>query len=352
MNSLKKSSKLIMAVMIIFSILTASLLISENASAHAPAAIYPTYKDGTLTIYIDHASDDPNRHYIKTVTVSVNRIEVINEAYTSQTVDDEKGKGLVIYSYSVNASEGDVISVTAVCSIEGETAETITIGDGGGKDDPKDDPSDDPKGELFPISGVVTDTKSGDAIVGAIVSVYNQDNKDNFYKTQTEPRGYYEVEVATGDYIISVSMDGYISHREIVTINEYFDYNVKLTPGSDSNGKDIDDSKKDDTVKDGDPDQKSESNQEIGETELLLAAIIGVLVVIVILIALLLRKKKGTTKNGTVKKEKTKKDEWTECPKCGSSIRMGQLSSHLDTVHPKLTKKTKEKMLERVTKRD
>ena len=79
-------------------------------------------------------------HYIKKVTIHVNRVEVLNETYTSQEVDGEKGKGMVVYSYNVTASDGDAISVTAKCSVYGSVTETIKAGeDGGSKDDGKDD---------------------------------------------------------------------------------------------------------------------------------------------------------------------------------------------------------------------
>ena len=248
----KKATILLMVfVLITFSTLAVTLLISENASAHAPAAIYPIHKEGTLTVYIDHPSDEPGTHYIKTVTVFVNRVEVLSETYTSQTVDEEKGKGLVTYSYNVSASDGDVISVTAECSIDGDITETLTVGSSDGKDDPKDYPDkDDP----------------------------TRDDPDNV---------------------------------------------------GDSN-------------KDGD------SSQDNGEIIMLLGAIIGVLVVIAVLVAMLLKKQKGTTEKGATKIDKIKKDEWTSCPKCGSSIKMEKLPAHLDTVHTKLTQKTKNRMIEDV----
>ncbi len=209
-------------------------LISGNVTAHAPTAIYPTYKEDTLTVYIDHPSDEPDKHYIKTVTVLVNDVEYLVESYTTQTVDD--AKGLVTYSYTVVASEGDVISVNAECSIEGDLTGTHTVGSSD-KDDPNDYP-----------------------------------DKD-------------------------------------------------------------------------DPDSVGDSNKDNGEVVLLLGAIIGVLVVIIVLVAMLHKKQKGKTK-----KDNIKKDDWTTCPKCGSSIKMGKLPSHLDTVHTKLTRKTKDKMIDQVTK--
>ena len=270
MKTKKASIILIVAVLISFSTMAVPLFISENASAHAPTAIYLTYKEGTLTVYITHDSDDPDTHYIETVTVLVNDVEYLSETYTSQELSE---KGMVTYSYTVTASDGDVISVTAECSIDGSAAETLTVGEGGGgKDDPKDDPNDYPKDDPNKEYPPKDDPKSEDP-------------------TKEEP---------------------------------------------DNVG---------DTSKDGD---SSQDNENI---IFLLGAIIGVLVVIVVLVGMLLKKQKGTTKKDGTKKDKNKQAEWTACPKCGSSIKMGQLHSHLDTVHPKLSKTAKEKMIDQVTKR-
>jgi hypothetical protein len=265
MKMKKVSIILIVAVFTVFSTLTFSLFTSENASAHAPAALYPTYKEGTLTVYIDHQSDEPTTHYIETVTITVNRVELLSETYTSQTVD-EKGKGMVTYSYTVTASDGDVISVTADCSIDGSITEFLTVGEGDSKDDPKDDPKDYP-------------------------------DKDNYTK---------------------------------------------------------DDPKRDDPSKDGDSDQANNT------TLLLSGAIVGMVVIIIALVAVLrdwgkgrTRKdttRKDTTRKDTTRKNKINKDDWTTCPECGSSLRMGRLHSHLDKVHPEMSKSAKEKMIERITK--
>jgi hypothetical protein len=253
---MKKASILCkVSILIVFSTLVVPLFTFENASAHAPAALYPTYKEGTLTVYIDHPSDEPTTHYIETVTVTVNRVEVLSETYTSQTVDD-KGKGMVTYSYTVTASDGDVISVTAECSIDGSITEFLTVGEGGSKDDPKDDPR-----------------------------------------------------------------------------KDYPDKN---------------------TTKD-DPNQDGDSDKENNTTLLLSGAIVGMLVIIIALVAVLRdwgkgRTRKGITKMDTTRKDKIKKDTWTTCPECGSSLRMGKLHSHLDKVHPEMSKSAKEKIIERITK--
>jgi hypothetical protein len=89
---MKRSEKLrtnkisvIVAMFLLFAIsLLAMFTMTENVSAHAPTAMYLTYKEGTLTVYIDHPSDDHDSHYIETVTVTMNRVEVLSETYTGK----------------------------------------------------------------------------------------------------------------------------------------------------------------------------------------------------------------------------------------------------------------------------
>ena len=54
------------------------------------------------------------------------------------TIDRSGVKGMVTYSYTVSASEGDAISVTAECSLGSSITESFRVGEGG-KDDGKDD---------------------------------------------------------------------------------------------------------------------------------------------------------------------------------------------------------------------
>jgi hypothetical protein len=227
--------------------------------------MYLTYKEGTLTVYIDHASDDPNNHYIETVSVMVNRVETLKETYTTQKADD--AKGMVTYSYAVTATDGDVITVTAECSIDGSIMETLTVGSTDNKDDGKDYP-----------------------------------DKNN-----------------TKDY-------------------------------PDKDGYNKDDPFRKDPTDSGDSDQKGDSNDENGTILILSGAIVGVLVIIIALLVVLRDKKKRPARNESPKKDNTKKDDWTSCPKCGSSIRMGKLNAHLDTVHPKLSTKARERIIDDVKK--
>jgi flagellar basal body-associated protein FliL len=137
----------IIAIVAIFLLIASSLFIifyvTENVSAHPPSKMWLEYDTGSekLIVYIDHESEDPNTHYIETVTVSVNDVEVLNKTYATQELDSEKS--VVMYSYTVAASEGDLIYVTAECSVDGSLSEKLIVDSGGekppGEDDKKDD---------------------------------------------------------------------------------------------------------------------------------------------------------------------------------------------------------------------
>ncbi len=217
---------------LIFSALLTALAflpISGNVRAHSPAAVYPTYKEGMVTVYIDHESAEPDTHYIKKVTIHVNRLEVLNETYTSQKVDDEKGKGMVVYSYNVTASDGDVMAVTVECSVSGSVTGTLTVGEDDGKDEPLRDDTDKDKPE------------------------------------------------------------------------------------------------EDDPAK------------ESGMKSWVLYSIIGAVIAIIVLAVVIRIMLKGTATKG-----KSKDDDWTTCPKCGTDLMVKSLQAHLDTLHSTSSKKGRE----------
>jgi hypothetical protein len=150
------------------------------------------------------------------------------------------------------------------------------------------------------------------------------------------------------------------SDRDVISVTAECNIEGSITEtlivGEDGSSKDNGtDDKKDydkDKTKDEDSDNGVKASQDNENITLLLAAIAGVLIVIIILIALLMRKKKDTskkdiTKKGTTKMDKIKKEEWTSCPKCGTDLMMKDLSTHLNSVHPKSSKTKKEQITRR-----
>ena len=139
--------------------------------------------------------------------------------------------------------------------------------------------------------------------------------------------------------------------------------NVELTPGSDSGGKDDfskddytkddynrDNGTKDDGEKDNsnnkDPnkgdDKKDDLNKNTGVRILVSVVIVGAVIGIVVFFRPWKKKGQKTSKTGTIKN-----DDWTTCPKCGTDLKMKDLPTHIDSVHPKLSKTDKEQMIER-----
>ena len=86
------------------------------------------------------------------------------------------------------------------------------------------------------IHGTVTDAETGIPIEGAVVYVYKSEEgyttqEDDVHQTQTDSAGYYEVDCGSGEYVIFIGKDGYISYNEAVSINGQLEYDVELIVG-------------------------------------------------------------------------------------------------------------------------
>ncbi len=96
----------------------ALLCLPVMLNAHPPGDIklgYDKDEDGTyvLSINIEHSVRNVDRHYIESITVSIND-EVYEELeYSSQQSSDSHNIKLALPS---GISEGDIIKVDAVCS--------------------------------------------------------------------------------------------------------------------------------------------------------------------------------------------------------------------------------------------
>jgi len=168
--------------------------------------------------------------------------------------------------------------------------------------------------------------------LGAEVIAYDTANKDNTYKTRTDANGYYELDLDPGNYYITISKDGYVAQKESMAIDGPVEHDVKLTPGS-GGGKDP--PKKDYPKKDKPKDGLSDS---------VLLGIVGASVAVIVLIVIFLASRKSGQRGSRTRR--IKKDTWTTCPKCGTDLKMRDLSTHLESVHPKLSKAKREQLLE------
>lgn len=95
--------------------IAAVMIFPSPASAHAPD-LQLSYDAGSknLTVTIIHRSPMPSQHYIKLVEVRKNGASAVRKEYTSQPADSP-----FVYTYTVQAADGDIITVTGVCSLFG-----------------------------------------------------------------------------------------------------------------------------------------------------------------------------------------------------------------------------------------
>lgn len=92
--------------------------------AHTPTdmTLDFNYDTQVLTVTVSHVVADPGSHYIETITVEVNDVEVVSRDYTSQESASQASD-----TFSITAFDGDVISVLAECSISGSISRDLTV---------------------------------------------------------------------------------------------------------------------------------------------------------------------------------------------------------------------------------
>jgi len=97
---------------------------SGQVAATPPSNIDCSYvfDTNTLNVEIQHATDNMETHYIARIEISVNSVLNQTRDYTSQPnligLSD---------SFIVPAIVGDVINVTAICSVSGQLTSLLTI---------------------------------------------------------------------------------------------------------------------------------------------------------------------------------------------------------------------------------
>jgi hypothetical protein len=100
-----------MAVIIMLTILGSMTNITPVA-ATVPEDIHLTYDFGTqtLTVNVSHYVANTKTHYIETIEVQKNGASTLNKSYTNQSYNYG-----VFDTFSVSASVGDNLTVTALC---------------------------------------------------------------------------------------------------------------------------------------------------------------------------------------------------------------------------------------------
>jgi len=111
----------------VFSFLAIMILVQGTpVNAHTPGPMNLSYDFASqiLTVDVTHSVADVNTHYIVTVTIDKNSVEVLSKSYTSQNTTSGFSA-----NYLVPAVDGDVLEVNAVCFISGQTTDDITVSD-------------------------------------------------------------------------------------------------------------------------------------------------------------------------------------------------------------------------------
>jgi desulfoferrodoxin (superoxide reductase-like protein) len=95
------------------------------AQAHSPNGVVLQYDSDsrTLRVGISHTVSNPQKHYVKKVTITKNGGFVATHEYTSQPEPSS-----FTYTYPMEAKAGDTLKATADCSYFGSETGEITVG--------------------------------------------------------------------------------------------------------------------------------------------------------------------------------------------------------------------------------
>jgi len=112
----------------IFCLLLSFLALSLRppaAQAHSPKDVTLTYDSDsrTLSVTVSHAVSNPQKHYVKAMTITKNSEPVATHEYTSQPEPSS-----FTYTYPIEAKAGDTLKVKANCSYFGSETGELTIG--------------------------------------------------------------------------------------------------------------------------------------------------------------------------------------------------------------------------------
>ncbi|MHA1198473.1 MAG: hypothetical protein ACTSQF_03880 [Candidatus Heimdallarchaeaceae archaeon] len=96
-----------------------------DIQAHSPSNVTLSYDFGTQTLEVTvyHTVSDPS-HFIVQIQIWKNDVPYTLQTYTSQTSDSQH-----LDSFNIDAVNGDVLKVTATCSLAGSSTNQITVAD-------------------------------------------------------------------------------------------------------------------------------------------------------------------------------------------------------------------------------
>lgn len=108
--------------MLIVALFLLTVFVPLESVAHAPSSVTLSYNYGNqnLSVTISHSVSNPSSHYVQTVTIYKNSIQVASQSYTSQPSTNP-----FTYHYSVSASDGDTLSAKADCNLGGSASGSV-----------------------------------------------------------------------------------------------------------------------------------------------------------------------------------------------------------------------------------
>jgi hypothetical protein len=100
----------------ILTVILAGGLSIPLVSAHPPSDMTLTYNELSkdLQVTITHMVPNPQEHYIKEVTVTING-KIVNDSFSTS----QPAPGTFTYTYPIDTKPGDEIAVTATCILAG-----------------------------------------------------------------------------------------------------------------------------------------------------------------------------------------------------------------------------------------
>lgn len=121
-GNMKKSKLVIVSLLFV----VASSFMLLDVQSHTPSNVTLSYDYGTQTLEVTvyHTVSDPNTHYIEQIQIWKNDVSQINQTYTSQTSDSQH-----VDSFNIDATDGDILKVTATCNVGGSYTNQITVTD-------------------------------------------------------------------------------------------------------------------------------------------------------------------------------------------------------------------------------
>ena len=175
-----KQNKYIFVCMMLVSI---SILATIGA-AHPPQDMVLEYdlETSTLEVTITHNTPGPTLHYVNKIDIEKN-----GELYLSEDYDSQPTTASFTYSYTVEASIGDELKVTAYCNIQGSISKSLTVRDPSQDEAPVVEIANPTKG-YFHFSGIrlfptTLDLLADTASIGGFrldpIRVYTDDDVDD-----------------------------------------------------------------------------------------------------------------------------------------------------------------------------